>query len=70
LPEKGVKSMEEIRKVEGLAIEELEAQTAELLPDREAMQPTAIGGIASTVVGNTQANFNQALAAEVIEVNL
>ena len=29
--------MEDIRKVEGLALEELESQTAELLPDREEM---------------------------------
>jgi hypothetical protein len=29
--------MEEIRKVEGLAIEELEEHTVELLPDREEM---------------------------------
>ena len=30
--------MEEIRKSEGLALEELEAHTVELLPDREEMQ--------------------------------
>ncbi len=30
--------MEELRKVEGLSIEELEAQRIELLPDREEMQ--------------------------------
>ena len=29
--------MEEVRKVEGLAVEELEAQRVELLPDREEM---------------------------------
>jgi hypothetical protein len=29
--------MEEVRKVEGLALEELEAQSVELLPDREEM---------------------------------
>jgi hypothetical protein len=34
---KGVKTMEEIRKEE-LTREELEAQTVELLPDREEMQ--------------------------------
>jgi hypothetical protein len=30
--------MEEIRKTEELSLEELEAQTVELLPDREEMQ--------------------------------
>ena len=30
--------MQEVRKVEGLALEELEAQSVELLPDREEMQ--------------------------------
>jgi hypothetical protein len=30
--------MEEVRKVEGLALEELEAQSVELLPDREEMR--------------------------------
>jgi hypothetical protein len=30
--------MEEVRKVEGLALEELEAQSVELLPDREEMK--------------------------------
>jgi hypothetical protein len=30
-------SMEEIRKTEGLNLEELEAQSVELLPDREEM---------------------------------
>jgi hypothetical protein len=29
--------MEEVRKVEGLALEELEDQSVELLPDREEM---------------------------------
>jgi hypothetical protein len=29
--------MEEVRKVEGLSVEELEAQRVELLPDREEM---------------------------------
>ena len=64
--------MEEIRKVEELSIEELTAQTGELLPDREEMQVTvtAIGGTAATVVGNTQANFNQALAAQNITVTV
>ena len=64
--------MEEIRKVEELSIEELTAQTGELLPDREEMQVviTATGGIAATVVGNTQANFNQALAAQNITVTI
>ena len=63
--------MEEIRKVEELSIEELTAQTGELLPAREEMQTiTAIGGLAATVVGNTQANFNQALAAQNITVTI
>jgi hypothetical protein len=30
--------MEEVRKVEGLSVEELEAQSVELLPDREEMR--------------------------------
>ena len=30
--------MEEVRKVEGLSVEELEAQSVELLPDREEMK--------------------------------
>ena len=30
--------MEEVRKVEGLALEELEAQSVDLLPDREEMR--------------------------------
>jgi len=29
--------MEEVRKVEGLSVEELEAQSVELLPEREEM---------------------------------
>jgi len=29
--------MEEVRKVEGLSVEELEAQSVELLPDREEL---------------------------------
>ena len=35
--ERGCQSMEEVRKVEGLALEELEAERVELLPDREEM---------------------------------
>ena len=63
--------MEEIRKVEELSIEELKAQTGELLPTREEMQTiTAVGGVAATVVGNTRANFNQALAAQNITVTV
>ncbi len=33
--------MEELRKFEGLSLEELEAQRVELLPDREEMQTFA-----------------------------
>jgi len=50
--------MEEVRKVEGLSVEELEAQSVELLPDREEMNlrafnrnaalSAAINGSAST----------------------
>ena len=62
--------MEEIRKVEELSIEELTAQTGELLPAREEMQVITATGLAATVVGNTQANFNQALAAQNITVTV
>jgi hypothetical protein len=47
-----VNDVEEPRKVEGLSIEELEAQCIELLPDREEMQNIAVGFNAGTVFGN------------------
>ena len=51
--------MEEPRKVEGLSVEELEAQRVELLPDREEMQNFNIGALAVAVQG-AQAGFGQA----------
>ncbi len=52
--------MEEIRKSEGLAPEELEAQTVELLPDREEMQTFINIGAAALAVQGAQAGFGQA----------
>jgi hypothetical protein len=37
-PKEEVNDMEKLRKLEGLSLEELEAQRVELLPDREEMQ--------------------------------
>ncbi len=54
--------MEELRKVEGLSVEELEAQRIELLPAREEMQDFVnvnIGAAAAAVQG-AQAGFGQA----------
>ncbi len=51
--------MEEIRKSEGLSLEELEAHTVELLPDREEMANFNIGAAAVAVQG-AQAGFGQA----------
>jgi hypothetical protein len=51
--------VEEPRKVEGLSLEELEAQRVELLPDREEMQNFNIGAAAVAVQG-AQAGFGQA----------
>ena len=54
--------MQEIRKHEGLTLEELEAHTVELLPDREEMQEffnINIGAAAAAVQG-AQAGFGQA----------
>ncbi len=54
--------MEEPRKVEGLSVEELEAQRIELLPAREEMQDFFnfnIGAAAAAVQG-AQAGFGQA----------
>jgi hypothetical protein len=49
--------MEEVRKVEGLSVEELEAQTIELLPDREEMHHRRISlfsnNLAIAVQGST-----------------
>ena len=54
--------MEEIRKVEGLAIEGLEAQTVELLPDREEMVVIIAGSLAvagqGAQAGQGQVNIN------------
>jgi hypothetical protein len=47
------------KKVEGLSVEELEAQRVELLPDREEMQNFNIGAAAAAVQG-AQAGFGQA----------
>ena len=49
--------MQEIRKTEGLALEELEAQQVELLPDREEM-------VAHTGTGFTNLNVAVALAQQ------
>jgi hypothetical protein len=54
-----VDDVEEPRKVEGLSVEELEAQRVELLPDREEMQNFNIGALAVAVQG-AQAGFGQA----------
>jgi hypothetical protein len=60
-----VDNVEELRKVEGLSLEELEAQRVELLPDREEMNHLAIVNIGSAAAafqgaqaGQGQANFN------------
>ena len=58
--------MEELRKVEGLSVEELEAQRIELLPAREEMQDFVnvnIGAAAAAVQG-AQAGFGQANQAD------
>jgi hypothetical protein len=56
-----VDDVEEPRKVEGLSVEELEAQRVELLPDREEMQNFNIGAAAAAVQGaqGAQAGFGQ-----------
>jgi hypothetical protein len=67
-PKEEVNDVEEPRKVEGLSVEELEAQHIELLPDREAMQDLVnvnivvnvnIGAAAAAVQG-AQVGFGQA----------
>ena len=50
--------MEEVRKEEGMAVEELEAQSAELLPDREELHHRSrlnlfSGNVALAVQGST-----------------
>jgi hypothetical protein len=56
-----VDDVEEPRKVEGLSVEELEAQRVELLPDREEMQPVNVNiGAAAAAVQGAQAGFGQA----------
>jgi hypothetical protein len=56
-----VDDVEEPRKVEGLGVEELEAQRVELLPDREEMQPVNVNiGAAAAAVQGAQAGFGQA----------
>ncbi len=53
--------MEELRKVEGLSVEELEAQRIELLPAREEMQDVNVNiGAAAAAVQGAQAGFGQA----------
>ena len=52
--------MEELRKVEGLSVEELEAQRTELLPAREEMQVNLNIGAAAAAVQGAQAGFGQA----------
>ena len=60
-----VNEVEELRKVEGLSVEELEAQRVELLPDREEMQPVNINvGAAAAAVQGAQAGFGQANQAD------
>jgi hypothetical protein len=65
--ERGCKSMEkQVRKVEGLSLEELEAQSVELLPEREEMglriRISFANGYASAYQGaqgvGGQVNFN------------
>ena len=53
--------MEEIRKREGLALEELEAQQVELLPDREEMQT---GGFSVTNINAAVALAQQGAQAQ------
>ena len=54
--------MEEIRKSEGLALEELEAHTVELLPAREEMQTWTNYNVAIAVAQQgAQAQANQGI---------
>jgi hypothetical protein len=52
--------MQEIRKHEGLTLEELEEYTVELMPDREEMQTIINIGAAAAAVQGAQAGFGQA----------
>jgi hypothetical protein len=57
--------VEELRKTEGLSVEELEAQRIELLPDREEMQDINVNiGAAAAAVQGAQAGFDQANQGE------
>jgi hypothetical protein len=60
-PKEEVNDMEELRKLEGLSLEELEAQRVELLPDREEMQ---------TITDNAFADQTVAQAAVQAAVNV
>jgi hypothetical protein len=48
--------MEEVRKVEGLTVEELEDQSIELLPDREEMRLNLFSKNAAIAVQGSNAN--------------
>jgi len=52
--------MQEIRKHEGLSLEELEEHTVELLPDREEMHANINIGAAAVAFQGAQAGFGQA----------
>ena len=56
--------MEEVRKTEGLALEELEAQQVEFLPDREEMQANGFTNVNLAVAlaqQGAQAQANQGI---------
>jgi hypothetical protein len=58
---RGGNDVEELRKVEGLSVEELEAQRIELLPAREEMQDFNFNvGTLAVAVQGAQAGFGQA----------
>jgi hypothetical protein len=48
--------MEEVRKVEGLSVEELKAESVELLPDREEMNLYFFSGNFAAAGQNSNAN--------------
>jgi hypothetical protein len=56
--------VEEIRKIEGLALEELEAQTLDLLPDREEMNVPALPSVTKYME-----QYNQALQVAASNTN-
>ena len=61
--------MEELRKFEGLSLEELEAQRVELLPDREEMQTFGDVTFGDQTVGNLdQLNVQVAAPIQAIVV--